>query len=81
MTKKTVEFYILLKDFKKIRETLKTQGVLIKEFKERNCYNCNKWLSDNDYVKFKVFIKNKISSTTPEDPLLEIYCEDCVKNS
>ena len=79
MTRKSVEFYILLKDFKKIREILKSEGLSIKEYKKWNCHNCNKGLSDNDSVKFKIFIKNDMISTKSEEILLEFYCEDCIK--
>ena len=81
MTRKSVEFYILLKDFKKIRETLKSKGLSIKEYRKWNCHSCNKGLNDNDPVKFKIFINNDVNLTKSEESLLEFYCEDCVKNS
>ena len=80
MTRKSVEFYILLKDFKKIREILKSEGLSVKEYKKWNCHSCNKGLNDNDSVKFKIFIKNDVNLTKSEGLLLEFYCEDCVKN-
>ncbi len=77
MGHKVLEFYIQISDLKEIIKIVNIESPLITDIFKKNCSNCKKELSGEDYIKFNIFIEEK-NIRQAQNILLEYYCQSCV---